>query len=208
MINIFVIDDHPMFIDGLKTAFLNDENKIKICGSANSAEEALPLLKRVRVKVVLLDLKMPGISGEDFCLVIKNTFPNTKVIVLTGETDTTLLYNTWNNNADAILIKHCGKQELTTAIFRVLEGKRFLGTNIPEFINQREYNNSKRPRLTSSELKVLSLLAKGRTRTEASIILGNSQNAISFHVKNIYKKFNNNKLVSVVDEAKRLKLIM
>ncbi len=207
MINVFVIDDHPLFIDGLKSVFSNNKDGIKISGSANSADEALPLLKRSMAKIVLLDLKMPGTSGDEFCLVLKSKFPDKKVIALTGETDTTLLYNTWNNMADAILIKHCGKQELVNVITSVLSGKRILGTNVPEFHNQRSINKSDRPRLTNSELRVISLLSTGKTRTEVAQVLGTSQHAVNFHVKNIFKKFKMNRIMSVVDEAKRLHLI-
>ncbi len=150
---------------------------------------------------------MPGTSGDEFCLVIKKEFPDKKVIALTGETDTTLLFNAWNNMADAILIKHCGKQELVSVINRVLEGKRMVGVNVPEFIAQRNINNPDIPKLTSSELKVISLLSTGKSRSEVSSVLGTSQNAVSFHVKNIFKKFKMNRIVSVIDEAKRLQLI-
>lgn len=207
MTNVFIIDDHPMFIDGIKSAFYNGTDNIKISGSANSAEEALPFLMRTQAKLILLDLKMPGTSGDDFCLVIKNKFPEKKVIVLTGETDTTLLFNAWNNDADAILTKHCGKAELLKTIKSVLSGERVVGINVPEFLKQRELNKSDRPKLTNSELKVLSKLSKGKSREEVSQILGSSQNTIDFHCKNIFKKFKMNKIMAVVDEAKRLNII-
>jgi len=207
MINVFVIDDHPMFIDGLKSVFSSSKDGIKISGSANSADEALPLLKRSRAKIVLLDLKMPGTPGDEFCLVLKKKFPDKKVIVLTGETDRTLLYNTWNNKADALLIKHCGKLELINTINSVLKGSRILGTSFPELINQRELNKSDIPNLTNSEIKVISLLSTDKSREEVSQILGSSRHAVDFHVKNVFKKFKMNRIMSVVAEAKRLQLI-
>ena len=207
MINVFVIDDHPMFIDGLKSVFSSSKDGIEISGSANSADEALPLLKRSRAKIVLLDLKMPGTPGDEFCLVLKKKFPDKKVIVLTGETDRTLLYNTWNNKADALLIKHCGKLELINTINSVLKGSRILGTSFPELINQRELNKSDIPNLTNSEIKVISLLSTDKSREEVSQILGSSRHAVDFHVKNVFKKFKMNRIMSVVAEAKRLQLI-
>lgn len=124
MINIFVIDDHPVFIDGIKTVFKNGNDKIKVSGSATSVKEALPKLKRSRAKVVLLDLIMPEISGVEFCLTIKKRFPEKKVIALTGELNPTVLYNAWMNKADAIIMKYCEKQELIDTIHTVLEGNR------------------------------------------------------------------------------------
>ncbi|MFK5854493.1 MAG: response regulator transcription factor [Bacteroidota bacterium] len=207
MTNIFVIDDHPVVIDGIKAVFNNGPDKIKVTGSANSAEEALPLLKRFKGKVILLDLLMPGKTGVEFCIEIKTLFPDKKVIILTGELDMVLLQNAWLNRADAILMKYCGKKELVDTIHAVLEGRRIIGTKVPEFRTQSPTDSDSIPNLTSSEHQVLTLLAKGNSREEVGKILGSSINAVSFHCKNMYKKFNKNRLVLVVEEAKKMQLI-
>ncbi len=207
MTSIFVIDDHPVIIDGLKAVFNDGPDKIKISGSANSAEEALPLLKRFKGKVILLDLVMPGKSGVEFCIEIKTLFPNKKVIVLTGELDLILLNNAWINLADAILMKYCGKNELVETIHGVLEGRRIIGSKVPEFRNHVFFNKSDKPMLTNGEQQVLNLLAKGNSRQEVGKILGSSHNAVDFHCKNLFKKFNKNRLVLVLEEAKRMQFI-
>ncbi len=180
---------------------------LKITGSANSAKEALSKLKRSSAKIVLLDLVMPETSGVDFCLVIKNIFPEKKVIALTGELNPTILYNTWNNKADAILMKYCDKAELVSTIHGVLEGLRIVGSKVPEFRDAKLTHNGSIPKLTSSEQKILNLLAKGKTREQVAEIIGSSYHAVSFHCKNLFKKFNENKLVSVLDRARRAQLI-
>lgn len=207
MINIFVIDDHPVFIDGIKTVFKNGNDKIKVSGSATSVKEALPKLKRSRAKVVLLDLIMPEISGVEFCLTIKKRFPEKKVIALTGELNPTVLYNAWMNKADAIIMKYCEKQELIDTIHTVLEGNRTIGPDVPDFHDLISGNDSESPKLTPSELPILNLLAKGHTRDEVGKILGSSRNAINFHCKNMNKKFNVKNITSVIDEARKRKLI-
>lgn len=207
MINVFVIDDHPVFIDGIKSVFDSDVDKIKVTGWATSVKEAIPKLARSRAKVVLLDLIMPGISGVDFCLMIKNKFPEKKVIALTGELNPTILYNTWINKADGILMKYCVKQELVDAIHSVLQGNRVLGNNVPDFHELLLESGTKKPNLTISEQQVLNLLAKGYTREETAKILGSTPNAVHFHCKNMFKKFNKNNITGVVKEARRLGLI-
>ncbi len=208
MINIFVIDDHPVFIDGIKSVFSNGDDKIKVTGSATSVKEALPKLKRSLAKIVLLDLIMPEVSGVEFCLMIKKQFPEKKVIALTGELDPTVLYNTWINGADAILIKYCQKKELVSAINIVLEGNRVLGDKVPDFLDLLNLNSPKKSLLTISELQVLSLLAKGHSRKETAKILGSKLNAVDFHCKNMNKKFNVKNITSVIDEARNRKLIV
>ncbi|RLD45225.1 MAG: hypothetical protein DRI89_01685 [Bacteroidetes bacterium] len=207
MTNIFIIDDHPVVIDGIRSVFSDGKDKIKVSGWANSAKEALPKLKRSHAKVVLLDLIMPEFTGVEFCLVIKNQFPDKKVIALTGELNPTILYNAWMNKADAILMKYCGKQELIDTIHGVLAGNRIIGDQVPDFDYYLRSNGKREQKLTPSEQQILNLLAKGLSRAEAGKILGTSQNAINFHCKNLFKKFNKNKIVAVIEEAKRLKLI-
>ena len=207
MINIFIIDDHPVIIEGISRMFSDGIDKIKVSGYAYSAKEAFPKLKRSRAKVVLLDLIMPDFTGVEFCHVIKNEFPDKKVIALTGELNPTILYNTWINKVDAIVMKNCGKDELVETIHAVLEGNRIIGKDVPEFHRHLESNGSRRPKLTPKEQQILNLLAKGYNRDEVAKIIGSSENTIHFHCKNLFRKFNKNKLVSVIEEAKRENLI-
>ncbi len=207
MINIFVIDDHPVYIDGLKSVFANGEDGINISKFAHSAKEALPLLSQSNAKVVLLDLMMPGITGDKFCLTIKKKFPKKKVIALTGELNTSLLYNVWMNKADAIIMKYSGKDEIVNAVKAVLTGQRFVGASVPEFRNQFVNSGNGKPKLTNREKQILNLLAKGYTREAVGSELGSNLNAISFHCKNIFNKLNRNKLVAVIEEAKKHNLI-
>lgn len=207
MINIFVIDDHPVFIDGIKSVFSNSEDKIKVSGWATSVKEALPKLKRSRAKIVLLDLIMPEISGVEFCLMIKKQFPEKKVIALTGELNPTVLYSAWINDADAILMKYCEKKELLSTIHTVLEGNRVIGDKVPNFYDLLNLNNTKKSLLTISEHQVLSLLAKGYSRKKTATILGSSKNAVDFHCKNMNMKFKVKNITSVINEARKRKLI-
>lgn len=207
MTNIFVIDDHPLYINGIKALFNSGEDKIKVSNWANSIKEAFPMLKRSLAKVILLDLVMPGLSGVDFCAVIKKQFPDKKVIILTGSLDKQMLYSVWRNKADAILLKYCNKDELVDTIHDVLAGRRIVGENVPEFDDNYDKPKKEEPSLTRSEKRVLQLLATGYSRNEASDMLGNSLNAISFHCRNIFKKLNQTKIVTAVAEARKLNLI-
>lgn len=207
MISIFVIDDHPITIDGIKSAFSSGEDKIKVSGWATSVKEAIPKLKRSRAKVVILDLIMPEISGVEFCLQIKKQFPEKKVIALTGEMDPIILHNTWINMADGIIMKYCSKEELVNTIHSVLNGKRVIGDTVPGLAEMIDTDKDKKSILTISEHQVLILLAKGYSSKEAAKILDSSQNAVEFHRKNMIKKFGVKNITSVINEARKLGLI-
>lgn len=208
MINIFVVDDHPMIIEGVKAIFDGKKEKIKVVGYAYSASEALNKLKKSTAHVILLDLLMPEFSGVELCQLLKKEYPGKKVIAFTGETDTAILFNAWMNKADAILMKYCGRDELVQTIHAVLAGERKIGSNVPNFFIQIESNeNSSTPRLTRRELQVLNALAKGAKRIEVAKLLNISKMAVDFHCKNLFKKFNKARLLEVIAEARNSNII-
>lgn len=207
MINIFVIDDHPLFIAGISSLFESGIEKIKVTGSANSAKEALPKLRKSQAKIILLDLILPDMRGVEFALILKKEFPEKKIIVLTGEQSPAILFNAWANDVDAILMKYCGRTELVETIHDVLAGRRILGKDVPKFHDPKSSSLGSNPHLTPSELRVLNLLAQGHTRKVVGEMLGTSENAVDFHCNNLFKKFKNNKLISIIEEARLHSLI-
>jgi len=208
MINIFVIDDHPMIIEGVKAIFDGKKEKIKVVDFAYSAKEALGKLKKTTAHVILLDLLMPEFSGVELCQILKKEYPDKKVIAFTGETDTAILFNAWMNKADAILMKYCGRDELVNTIHAVLAGERKVGSNVPNFFIQIESTkNGNTPRLTRRELQVLNALAKGHKRSEVGELLNISKVAVDFHCKNLFKKFNKTRLLEVITEARNANII-
>ena len=208
MIYVYSIDDHPLFIDGVKSAFDHEIDKVEFVGSANSGYKALEELKDSVADVVLLDIVMPEINGIETCKRIKKLYPELKVIILTGETESSLLFDVWMAGSDAILLKYCGKQELHQTMTRVLRGERIIGQNVPFFFDQLEGAKDKNtPDLTQREEEVLKLLATGLTRSEVADQLHLSSAAVNFHCKNLFKKFNKNRIHSLLAEARKLKII-
>jgi DNA-binding NarL/FixJ family response regulator len=207
MINLFLIDDHPLFVDGVRSLFKDKEENIRVTGSANSAKEALMKLRKSKANVILLDLIMPDMRGVELSVILKRELPEKKIIVLTGELNPAILFNTWINNVDAILMKYCGREELIGTIHDVLAGRRILGKGVPNFQHQTNTSIGGKPRLTPSEQRVLNLLALGYSRKVVSEMVGTSENAIDFHCNNLFKKFNNNKMIAIIEEARNEKLI-
>lgn len=208
MIYVYSIDDHPLFISGVKSAFDKEVDKVEFVGSANSGSAALEELKDSFADIVILDMVMPEMNGVEVCKRIKKQFPELKIIIVTGETNTSLLFDAWMAGADAILLKFCGKQELHQTMTRVLRGERIIGQNVPFFFDQLEGGKGKNtPELTQREEEVLKLLATGLTRAEVADELHLSSAAVNFHCKNLFKKFNKNRIHSLLAEARKLKII-
>lgn len=207
MIKVFVVDDHPVYIEGIRSIFHKRNDNEVVVGWATSAREAHARLITSEAKVVLLDLVMPELSGVDFAAQLKKEFPKKKIIALTGEVNPVVLYNAWMNGVDALLMKYCGRDELVETICDVLADRRVIGQGVPEFQKGDGAGMRGRRRLTPGEQRVLHLLAQGHTRKMVSEILGTSANAVDFHCKNLFKKFKSNKLIHIIDMARSEKLI-
>ena len=141
MIDVFVIDDHPIMVEGISEAFKDKTDGINIVGYAYTGKQAMKELRTSSAQAVILDLAMPGISGVELCTSIKSLFPDKKVVILTGESDIVMLKNVWINGADAILSKYCGKYEIKNTIEKVLENKRIIDKDIKHYFEEAINNN-------------------------------------------------------------------
>lgn len=191
LIEIFLVEDHPIYRDGLIEAFYKkSKHKYCISGIANTIGEAREKMKNSDIEIILLDLKLPDESGVDFCAELKKNYPDKKVIALTGESENDVLYNTWMNKADAILMKNSGIDELISVIGEVRKGKRIIGSDVPlsfDKINPKKDKN--KPSLTMRQQQVYKLLMTGMTKAEAAEKLCVSYETVNSHVKNLFVKF-------------------
>lgn len=208
LVEIFMIDDHPIYIDGMKEAFLRSQSKYFIIDTAKSIAEARVKIEKTRANIVLLDLKLPDESGVDYCAELKNKFPDKKVIALTGETDNTTLFNTWMNMADAIVMKYSGINDLTEVIKSVQKGNRIIGKGVPlalDHVNSRKDPNQ--PYLTKKEQQVLLLLMSGLSRQEVAEKLFVGSETINTHCKRMFAKFNVKNLTSLIQIVKQNRIL-
>lgn len=182
-IRIFIVDDHPVVRAGL-TSMLGTQAGLKVIGSASSGEEALQKLRKEVVDVVLLDLRMPGINGIETLRTLAHgpSFP--RVIVLTSYELDEDIYRAVQAGARGYLLKDTPQREMIEAIASVHSGKRY----IPRHIAARLADRMMRSDLTTRELEILEMLAKGRTNKEIGNALEISDNTVRNHVINIIDK--------------------
>lgn len=205
---LFIIEDHPVYIEGIKNIFDYKTDQMYVSGWANSVEEARIKIKNSPADVILLDLNLPGESGVDYCIELKSEYSDKKVIALTAETDSEILFKVWMNQVDAILMKLCDKETLVDTIHAVLKGRREIGKDVPPFF---EFGESKRqgskPILTKRENQVLSLLSSGLLRKEVAEKLNVTIDTVDSHCKNMFKKYEVNNLRQLINEMKNSKLM-
>jgi two-component system NarL family response regulator len=182
-IRIMIVDDHPVVRAGLGS-MLTTQPGIKVVGSASSGAEALTVLDTMRPDVILMDLRMPGMTGLDAIRQI-NTRPDPpRIIVLTSFDTDEDIYQSVGAGAHGYVLKDAPQDRLLEAINTVNSGGRYFPADIASRLTER----MARSNLTRRELEVLRLVAKGLTNKQIGLAFGISDNTARNHVNSIIEK--------------------
>ena len=182
-IRILIVDDHPVVLAGL-VSMLGTQSGIEVVGAAQSGEDALNILARTPTDLVLLDLRMPGMSGIDTLQAFRRAKISARTIVLTSfETDENI-YGAVQAGAQGYLLKDTPQASMVEAIRTVHSGRRYLPPNIAARLAERMM----RTNLTYRELEVLNMLSRGLTNKEIGTVLQISGNTVRNHVNSIIEK--------------------
>ena len=158
--------------------------EVDLIGWATSGEDGLLLLEERETDVILLDLRMPGISGVETLQALKSAGKAVRVVILTNyETDEDI-YRAVQAGAQGYLLKDTSLREMLEAIRAVHAGKRY----IPRHIASRLAERMVRTDLTARELEILKLLSRGPTNKQIGHALGISDNTVRNHVLKIMEK--------------------
>src|SRR5258706_6660470 len=192
MIKIFIIDDHPLVIDGIKT-MLKDVNYLQIVSAAKNANEALQFLNQSPDSdVILLDINLPDIDGLRLCELIREKNKTAKIIGLTYVNEAGIITQLIKKGANGYLLKSMEREELIDAINQVLDGSVYLSKAANEKIIQQLQNNGLSPgdipALTRREKEILQLLAEGFTSNDIAGKLFLSAYTVDTHRKNMLQK--------------------
>ncbi len=190
MIRLLIIDDHEMVREGLK-AMLVAEPDFSIVGDAANAEQALALIEHLRPDVVLLDVRLPGISGVEICRIVTEKYPESAVIILTTFTDEHLVAQCIQAGARGFIVKDIERFDLKRSIRAVARGEAAIDPKaaVAMFAQLRR---SPRPQseptpelLSSQQLVILRLVAQGLSSREIATQLYLSENTVKGYVQEI-----------------------
>jgi two-component system NarL family response regulator len=182
-IRIMIIDDHPVVRAGL-ASMLSTQPGIAVVGSASGGQEALALLETITPDVILMDLRMAGMSGLEAIRAI-NLRPNPpRMLVLTSYDTDEDIYQAVGAGAQGYILKDTPQERLLEAIHLVYAKKRYFPADIAARLTER----MARSNLTPREHQVLQLVAKGLTNKEIGQVFGISDNTARNHVNSIIEK--------------------
>lgn len=207
MIRIFIVDDHPMVIEGVKT-LLQSSELLKVAGSAANGYEALDQLKKIVVDVALVDINLPDLNGIDLCEKLKKLYPHLKILGLSTFKERSYITKMIEAGASGYLLKNASQEELEEAIQTAHAGRMYMNMEIAEMIiRPGQGSNRTVPILTSREKEVLGLIADGFTNNEIAQKLFISPLTVDSHRKNLLAKFEVKNTASLVRYAMEFNLI-
>jgi DNA-binding NarL/FixJ family response regulator len=187
MINILIVDDHPIVVEGLRKLFSEPAQKFN-SAIAYSVAECVKALKVFTPDIVLLDINLPDGSGIDLCKKILTCHSKTKILALSSFGDRSFVSKMLENGASGYLLKDSTEEEILHAVEEVLNGKTYLGFDISNPPDTAK-NVSELPPLTRRETEVLKLITDGLTNPEIADRLFISVQTVDSHRKNLLKKF-------------------
>ena len=215
---ILIIDDHQLYREGIKR-ILEFEESFEVVGEGEDGTQALELVERYNPDVVIMDINMPNMNGVEATKQLIQTYPETKVIILSIHDDESYVSHAVKTGADGYLLKEMDVDELIEAVKVVAEGGSYLHPKVthnlvkeyrrlaetvtnPDQAYPRKYE-VRRPYhiLTRRECEVLQLLAEGKSNKKIGEALFISEKTVKNHVSNILQKMNCNDRTQAVVEA-------
>ncbi|MEW9533223.1 response regulator [Microbispora sp. NPDC049125] len=191
MIRVMLVEDHPVFADGL-VALFRDLPEVEVVGVAGSGEVALDLIERHTPDVVLMDLHLPGISGVEATSRIKARHPGVAVLALTMLSDDDTILAAIRAGARGYLLKEAPPAEIIRSLQAVAAGQVVFGSSAGSRVLAALATETVRPHplpeLTDREREVLDLVAAGLTNHAIAQRLFLSEKTIRNHVSNIFAK--------------------
>jgi DNA-binding NarL/FixJ family response regulator len=214
-IRVLLVDDHALFRRGLLLV-LESEDGIEVVGEAEDGEEAIRKAEELAPDVVLMDVRMPRVSGIQATQRLAESLPTTRIIVLTVSDEEDDLYEAIKAGATGYLLKEISIEEVADAVRAVMQGQTLISPSMASKLIQEFNALAKRadekqqvpaPKLTDRELEVLKLVAQGLTNREIADQLYISENTVKNHVRNILEKLHLHSRMEAVVYAVREKLL-
>jgi len=188
MIRVLVVDDHPMFRQGVVTV-LSAEDDLEVVGSAGSVKEARTAITELSPDVVLMDVRMPDGDGTDLCSELRDS--GAKVIILSQYRADRIVLSAFRQGAKGYVVKESEPSVLRQAIRAVASGADFVDSQVAGKLVQAATKGPKtkgRFGLTPQELAVLELLPRKLTNRQIGQRLGISEETVRTHLRHTLRK--------------------
>ena len=205
-IRILIVDDHTMVRDGLNT-MLSRQRDFVVVGEATNGREATELAQDMDPDVILMDLRMPEVSGVEAMRIIGSRDPHVRFIVLTTFDTDEYIFDAIEAGATGYLLKDTSREELFNAVRAVHRGESQIEPGVAAKVLSRFQELSRqgpehnRESLSEREIEVLQLIARGSANKQIAGELLISESTVKTHVANIFRKLNVSHRTEAVTQA-------
>jgi len=201
-ITLVIVDDHPLFRQGVADALAIDP-RLKVIGQAAHGEKGLELILAQRPQVAVVDVNLPGMNGQQITHEIASERMGTRVILMTAYADAEQMLHAAIAGAAAFCSKDIQPEELTRIVFNVAAGKYVMNRQVMNKVDfeawlsrqldsvRRSYSEPGSPfhPLSDREMEVLVLVVEGKSNKEIAALLGISHQTVKNHITSILRKF-------------------
>ncbi len=212
MIKVIIVDDHQMFIDGIKGLIQSMPN-INVVGEANNGIDLIDVLADTKVDAILMDMSMPKMNGLEATKHVVKHYPDIKVLMLTMHDSRNHIEKLLKAGASGYVLKNTGIEELQTAIETVVGGKTYYSPEVTQRIMEGFQQKRKveseygEVDITDREKEVLALIAQEFTTSEIAEKLFISPHTVESHRKNLISKLGVRSAAGLVKYAVQMGLV-
>jgi len=215
-INIVLADDHVLVRNGIKSMLESDAD-IQVIGEAGNGVEALEIASRLKPDILVLDIRMPEMTGLDAAAKLKNVAPDTKAVILSMHDSEDYVLQALDAGAYGYLLKDTDKNEFIKALKQVQSGSKYFSGAVSNVLANRLLNTKPVNKinvevqdpyhLTRKEKEILHMVVDGKQNKQIADSLGKSVRTIETHRFNIMKKLGVNNAIDMVNKAVKENLI-
>ena len=196
MTKVAVVDDHGVVLAGLKFVLSRAEG-MEVVATAESAEDILGFYEKAKPDVLLLDIRMPSVSGLDALETLRKSQPDAKVAMLTTSELEEDIFRALKLGANGYIPKDSRPSEIANAVKAIAAGGTYVPEDIQRIFDMRQGVKS----LSARELSIIQLAAKGFSNPEVGEMLGISVNSVKTHFRHIFEKMDVNDRMEAVTLA-------
>jgi two-component system nitrate/nitrite response regulator NarL len=204
--NLFIVDDHQLVVDGLRSLLHNEEN-YQIVGFSNQAKGVVDRLSELAVDILLTDINMPEMTGVELTRLVKKKFPNIKVLALSMFGESQVIKEMIDAGVSGYILKNTGKEELLEALAKLANGQNFFGDEVTQSLVKTFRNNDEGFHLTNREVEIIRLIEREYSNKKIADMLFISERTVETHRKNIFRKTGTQSVVGLLKYAYDHKLI-
>ncbi|MBV8324960.1 response regulator transcription factor [Chryseobacterium sp.] len=205
-INIVIVDDHPIVIEGLKRMFSNHLH-FTVSESFTTGSEIINFIQHHKVDIILLDITLPDANGAEICREIKKISPATAVIMFSNRSERSIIMQSVQNGASGYILKNTSIDELAACLQGAYSGNIVFCNETKQIISKPSPHDHTVPRLTKREKQILHLVAEGKTSIMIADELFLSPLTVDTHRKNLLQKFQAKNSTELINLALQLNML-